>query len=197
MLQSPLAHLKADMVQAGFPPGPDDWDRLTPILSARHVQRRAPIYEKCAIADRFILIFSGIAASFYTHVDGRVSLTRFFDYGQLAANVTSTFTRDYGSDELVAITDVTGVEMPRDFALGEYMSGDGFGAYLRQKIVSTIQYDKDLLVCQTLNDTDVRYRFLEQRHPGILDVALKKDIAAFLGVTPQGFSRFLHRRARP
>ncbi len=190
----PLEYLAQELESFGCAPSPADWRRICDHAFERRFHSRAPIYEASKIADRWIIISSGIASSYYTHFDGRVTLTRFFEPGHIAGNVTSTWTKDYGSDELLAITDVEGVEFPHEFLLQEYMHTQAFGAFVRLKVVQTLQFDKDLLVCQSLNDPDARLAFLEKQHVAVLQHALKKDIAAFLGVTPQGYSRILRRR---
>ncbi|MEL6240147.1 MAG: cyclic nucleotide-binding domain-containing protein [Pseudomonadota bacterium] len=189
-----LRALRHDLDQHGVPPTDEEWRGVCDRAVPRQVPRRATILDSGRIGSSWIFVASGYAASYYTHGDGRLTLTRFFEPGQLAGNVTSTWSNDYGSDELTAITDVSYVEIPHDFLLVEYMQGQTFGAYIRMKVIETLRYDKDLLVCQALNDPAARYRFLEDRHPCLLELALKKDVAAFLGVTPQGYSRFLRRR---
>jgi len=176
-------------------PTRDEWCRILKNVTERSICAREPVYDDVRISDRWFLISSGIAGSYYTHVDGHVTLTRFFEAGHFAGNVTSTWTHDYGTDRLIAITPLKGVEFPHEFLLQEYMTGQQFGRYIRMKVVETLQFDKDLLVCQSLNNAEARLKFLDTRHTSVLQHALKKDIAAFLGITPQGYSRILKRHA--
>ena len=187
--------LQVDIDKHGVKLSDLEWRNLRDRCVAKTKECRSTILDSARIGNSWIFVASGVAASFYAHQDGRLSLTRFFAPGQMAGNVTSTWLQDYGSDELRAITDLAYVEIPHDFLLQEYMQGATFGAYLRMKVVETLRYDKDLLVSQTINDPELRFQFLNDHHPGLIDIALKKDIAAFLGVTPQGYSRFLRRKA--
>lgn len=55
-------------------------------------------------------------------------------------------------------------------------------------------FDKDILYAKTSNDTEVQYRFLESHHTEVVQRAAQKDIARFIGMTPQGLNRFLRNR---
>lgn len=186
--------LRDDINQHGLTLSDREWRDLRDRSVAKRRESRSIVLDSADIGASWIFVASGVAASFHAHQDGRLALTRFFGPGQMAGNVTSTWLQDYGSDELKAITDLVFVELPHEFLLHHYMQGAAFGAYVRMKVVETLQYDKDLLVSQTINDPELRFQFLNDHHPGLIDVALKKDIAAFLGVTPQGYSRFLRRK---
>ncbi len=189
-----MTALRQDLDRHGIQLTEDEWRLLSDHCVSKTAARRTAILDSVRIGDSWLFIASGYAASYYGHGDGRQTLTRFFAPGNLAGNVTSTWSKDYGSDELVAISDVSYVELPHSVLLEQYLHGQALGVYIRMKVVETLRYDKDLLVCQALNEPEARYRFLEDRHPEIFEVALKKDIAAFLGVTPQGYSRILRRK---
>ncbi|MEO0919060.1 MAG: hypothetical protein AAFY31_19125 [Pseudomonadota bacterium] len=190
-----LGALLADIAQYGVPLTRDELGTLRESVVAHDAPNRFKLLDSRQISKSWVFIASGFAASYYTHQDGRQTLTRFFQPGHLAGNVSSTWSQDYGSDELIAIGDVAYAELPHEYLVEQYMHGGGFGRYIRLKVIDTLRYDKDLLVCQALNDPNARYAFLCDRHPELLNIALKKDVAAFLGVTPQGYSRFLRRKA--
>ncbi|MEL6167281.1 MAG: cyclic nucleotide-binding domain-containing protein [Pseudomonadota bacterium] len=192
---TPTTLFLEDMAGMGVILGPEERERVLARCVERQVPARGAIFDSTRVADSWAFVMSGYAASYYFHQDGRTTLTRFFEPGHVAGNVTSVWSRDYGSDELIAISDVVCIEISHDFLLGEFMSGQMLGVYLRFKVIETLRYDKDLLVCQALNAPEARFDFLLERHPKIFDVALKKDVAAFLGVTPQAYSRFLRRRS--
>ena len=191
---TPLNLLAQEMESLGCSPSSADWSQVRHHATERRVASRRSIYADSKVADRWIFITSGLAGSQYTHSNGSVTLTRFFEPGNIAGNVTSTWTQDFGSDELLAVSDVEGVEFPHDFLFQEYMGGKEFGAFIRLKVIETLRFDKDLLVNRSLNNVEARLRFLEERHKSVLELAMKRDIAAFLGITPQGYSRVLRRR---
>ncbi|MEM9794728.1 MAG: hypothetical protein AAF848_17440, partial [Pseudomonadota bacterium] len=72
--------------------------------------------------------------------------------------------------------------------------GGVFGQYLRIKAMETLILDKDILCAKTSNDTEVQYSFLERSFPEVVQRATQKDVARFIGVTPQGLNRFLRNR---
>jgi len=186
-----------DIARLGLELPTDERNRILSLCREREVPKRGKIFDSAHVSDAWALITSGFAASYYLHQDGRTTLTRFFQAGNIAGNVNSTWSRDYGSDELIAISDVTLVEFPHELVLEDFTRGEIFGQYLRAKVIETLRYDKDLLVCQSLSEPRSRLEFLRIQHPSIFGIALKKDIAAFLGVTPQGYSRILRREEKP
>ncbi|MEL6362626.1 MAG: hypothetical protein AAFR21_16230 [Pseudomonadota bacterium] len=192
---NPVQFLAHEMDRFGLSTSAPEWSDILRQSNERFVTQRTPIYSDSKIGDRWILITSGLASSNYSHPDGRITLTRFFEPGHLAGNVTSTWGKVYGSDELFAITDVEGLEFPHSYLSQELLSGKTFGTYVRLKLVETLQFDKDLLVCKSLNEPEVGLKFLEERQASVLQFALKKDIAAFLGITAQAYSRILRRHS--
>ncbi|MEM9145542.1 MAG: hypothetical protein AAGC57_05030 [Pseudomonadota bacterium] len=146
------------------------------------------------VADQWLFLTEGIMASEQTWPDGSTSIARFFETGHICANLTSAWTRELAADELIAITDVVGLSLPDAFFRQEYLRGGAFGTYLRIKTMETLLLDKELICAKTSGQIEPRYRFLEQHHAEVLTRTRQKDIARFLGVTPQGLSRFLKRR---
>ncbi|MEM6300594.1 MAG: hypothetical protein AAF749_02565 [Pseudomonadota bacterium] len=109
--------------------------------------------------------------------------------------MTSAWNQHYAADDLLAMTDLWVVAIPNGFFRSELLDGELTGRYLRLKSMETLCFDKELIAVKTRIDTESRYRFLEQFYDGVLDRVRQRDIAAFLGITPQGLSRFKRRRA--
>ncbi|MEM7717631.1 MAG: hypothetical protein AAF222_00375 [Pseudomonadota bacterium] len=178
------------MMEFGCKPTTAEWHRICANATERRVKARDPIYNDERIAERVIFVSNGVAASYFIHEDGQVSLTRFFEPGHVATNVACAFTHKHGKDRVFAVSDVEGVEFSSQFVLNEYAtSGDAFGRYIRLKIIETLEFEKDLLNCRSLNNSRTRIKFLETRYKSAMKHALKKDVAAFLGITPQAYSR--------
>ncbi|MEL6210747.1 MAG: Crp/Fnr family transcriptional regulator, partial [Pseudomonadota bacterium] len=68
------------------------------------------------------------------------------------------------------------------------------GTYLRLKMMEAHLFAKELICAKTSAQTEARYRFLIDHHDIVVGAVRKQDIARFLGITPQGLSRFLRRR---
>ncbi|MEO1492976.1 MAG: hypothetical protein AAFV19_12560 [Pseudomonadota bacterium] len=171
-----------------------DWERLVPRVSAFACPAKQVILSAAQVADRLLFVTAGIAASEQVYPDGTAGIARFFEPGHICTNVTSAWERDIAEDTLIAITPVEGVMMPLALFMEEYLDGGAFGRYLRQKLLDVIAFDKAVICAKTLTRTEDRYRFLETQYADVITQVPAKDIARFLGVTPQGLSRFLRQR---
>ncbi|MEM9393019.1 MAG: hypothetical protein AAGA38_04120 [Pseudomonadota bacterium] len=153
------------------------------------------ILTQTSVADRIIFLTEGIAASEQTWIDGNTTIARFFEPPDLCTNVTSAWTGQIASDELLAVTDVKGLSIPLSFFMKEYLSGGAFGIYLRHRMMEAHLFAKELVCAKTSGNTETRQRFLETHHQNVLDLVPQKDIAKFLGIMPQSLSRFLRNKS--
>lgn len=189
-----MRDLLADMKRFGLCLCPPERARLAEHVTHFTVSAGAVLFDQAKIADRIAFLGDGLAASRQTWSDGRVTITRFFETGDFCTNVSSAWTGELACDDLIAITDLRGMCLPLSFFESEYLEGGTFGTYLRYRMLEAHLFAKELASAKTANDTEIVYQFLDTHHASVLDRAPKKDIAGFLGVTPQGFSRFLRRR---
>lgn len=174
--------------------GPDTWRDLSKDFVGCAYAKGDVILSSARVADRWLFLTRGIAASEQTTPEGQALIARFFEPGQICTNITSAWSRRPGSDDLIAITDVEGVLIPDPLFREEYLRGHAFGEYLRLKCMETLLFDKDILCAKTSNDTEVQYRFLEQNYDEVVLRTTQKDLARFIGLTPQGLNRFLQAR---
>lgn len=171
-----------------------EWDQIRQRCKFISVKAGDKIQNQARVADSWVYLSDGVAASEQTWLDGASTIARFFEPGSICANLSSAWTRDIASDDLVAITDVSGVAIPDAIFRREYLHGGFFGTYLRLKMMEAHLFAKELVCAKTSGQTEARYQFLEQHHRNVIGSVPQKDIARFLGVTPQGLSRFLRRR---
>jgi len=92
------------------------------------------------------------------------------------------------------VTDVADLAIPNDVFRREYLEGGFFGTYLRFKMMEAHLFAKEPICAKTPGQTEIRYRFLEEPHQNVIGSVRQKEVSRFLGVTPQGLSRFLRRR---
>lgn len=170
------------------------WERIVQQCRSVQIPAGDKIQNQVRVADSWIFLSEGVAASEQTDLGGQSTVARFFEPGDFCANLTSVWTGDIASDDLVALTDIVGVAFPDKVFRREYLEGGLFGTYLRLKMMNAHLFAKDLICAKTSGQTETRYRFLEQHHSTVIDSVQQKDIARFLGMTPQGLSRFLRRR---
>lgn len=146
------------------------------------------------VADRLIFVTGGVSASEQSWRDGRSTIARFFEPTDFCTNVSSAWTGDIASDDLIAITDVEGLSIPLSVFMQDYLTGGTFGIYLRHRMLEAHLFAKELACAKTSIQIGVRYSFLQTHHRTVLETVPQKDIARFLGVTPEGLSRFLRNR---
>ena len=172
----------------------NEWSQIVRHCADVQVQAGRTIQNQSQVAASWLFLSQGVAASEQTWLDGSMTIARFFEPGNFCANLTSVWTRDIASDDLVAVTDVAGLAIPDGIFRRQYLDGGFFGRYLRLKMMEAHLFAKELICAKTSGQTETRYRFLEEYHQGVIGSVPQKDIARFLGVTPQGLSRFLRRR---
>lgn len=171
-----------------------EWDAIAQRCQYVHVPARKRIQNQAHVADSWVFLSDGIAASEQTWLDGSSTIARFFEPGNICANLTSVWTRDIAADDLLAVTDVAGLAIPNSIFRQQYLEGGFFGTYLRFKMMEAHLFAKELVCAKTSAQTETRYQFLEEHHQSVIGSVPKRDIARFLGITPQGLSRFLRRR---
>ncbi len=193
---SALKILYDDIKAHGVALSEDDWRKLCASFEAVALAAGDVILCQSQIADRWMFVAQGVAASAQTTIDGEAWIARFFEAGHFAANLPSAWRRDYFVDDLVAITPVAGVFIPDAVFREAYLRGGALGVYLRLKAMETLLFDKELICAKTSASLERRYDFLETFYRDVLSSVPKKDVASFLGVTPQSYSRFLRRRSR-
>ncbi|MEM9725352.1 MAG: hypothetical protein AAF909_07810 [Pseudomonadota bacterium] len=192
---SALKILFGDIVAQGVALTEDDWRTLCASFDAVTHPAGDVILCQSQIAESWLFVAEGVAASTQTTTEGDAWIARFFEAGHLAANLTSVWRREHFVDDLVAITQVTGVIIPDAIFRDAYLRGGAFGEYLRRKAMDTLLFDKELISAKTSASLERRHAFLKTFHRDVLSTVPKKDVARFLGVTPQSYSRFLRRSA--
>lgn len=191
---APLAVLAEDIRSHGVEVGDAAWRAFRGEVAEVAFRAKDVIFRQSSIANQMLFISSGLAASEQLSVDGECSIARFFEPGHFCANLTSVWRKEIASDDLIAITDVEGV-LISDVLFARHYFGEGaISAYLRKKVIETLLLDKDIICAKTSIDTEMRYQFLEKCFSSVTRAAPQKDIARFLGITPQGLSRFLKKR---
>ncbi|MEM1266913.1 MAG: hypothetical protein AAGI50_12950 [Pseudomonadota bacterium] len=192
--QTLIEALRADMARFGLELGVSEFQKICDQTEPFETPSSSVLLNQTRVADRLAFIVDGLAASRQTWSDGRMTIARFFEAGDICTNVSSAWTGELASDDLIAVTDAHGFFVPLVFFQAEYFHGETFGIYLRYRMMEAHLFAKELACAKTSNETEIVYQFLDTHHRSVLKLAPKKDIARFLGVTPQGFSRFLRRR---
>ena len=168
-----------------------EWEETHRIFKPVTLKRGAVLLDSAVVADDLFFVCDGVAASVQTSCDGDTQIARFFERGQLCSNVTSAWQRTVSEDELIAMTDLSALRVPISAFRSAYLHGGPLGEFWREMVFETLLFDKDVLCTKTLRDVGTRYRFLEERYDGVVGRVPDRHLARFLGITPQGLSRYL------
>ncbi|MEO1027530.1 MAG: hypothetical protein AAFX02_00595 [Pseudomonadota bacterium] len=191
-MQSPLVNtFRNDLYSRGHFLSDGDWSNAAKHFKPVRARRGEILLDNAIIAETLIFVCKGVAASIQTTFDGDRQIARFFENGQLCSNVTSAWNGALSEDELVAMSEFSGISIPFELFRESYLFEGPLGLYWREKVFETLLFDKDLLYTKTVRDVGVRYDFLRQRYRDVIGEVPDRYIAQFLGITPQGLSRFL------
>jgi len=163
-------------------------------FNRKKYSKKSIIFSQTDLCDEVLFICDGIIASEYNLEDGKNVISRFFIENNLCTNLISTMTKTNSLDSIVAITDVSAISIPLKIFYQYYLDDGGIGKYFRIKLLDNLLEAKSLISIKTVSKTEEKYEFLEKKYPIALQFIPAKDIASFMGITPEGLSRFLKKR---
>ena len=196
-IQSTATKIFRDHIEArGHQVSDTDWFDLEQSLSSVSVRRGSILLDRALITKHLFFVCEGVAASIQTSPDGEEQIARFFEYGHLCSNISSAWHHLLCDDELIAMTDFVGVQIPFAMFRQGFLSESPLSLYWREMVLDTLLFDKDIICAKTTRNIQTRYRFLTEHYESVISSVPDKYIALFLGITPQGLSRFLknHRK---
>ncbi|MEM6629409.1 MAG: cyclic nucleotide-binding domain-containing protein [Bacteroidota bacterium] len=166
---------------------------LSSLITRQTAKRKEIIFRQEEPCNHVIYLIEGITASVHTYEEKEV-VTRFFQKGNFSTNIVSALNKGVASDYLLAITDIVYFLIPFDVFIDSYLHSNTFGLFIRKKIIEHSIENKHFTTIKTFTDTKMRYQFLERNYPQVIKETPAKYIAKFLGLTPEGYSRFLSKR---
>lgn len=167
------------------------------VISRRRVDGDFPISSQY-----MLYLTSGITAAEITGNEGQRVIPRFHEPGDISAPLPKLIPKVsqcagiIGDDSsIIAITPVKGLLIPLENWHREYLRGGAFGEFVRYKMFEGYQFNAAISHVKSLNRTAESYNFLRTYQPNILKNVPQKIIARFIGITPEGLSRFLKNTA--
>ncbi|NUW71709.1 Crp/Fnr family transcriptional regulator [Vibrio mediterranei] len=107
----------------------------------------------------------------------------------------SVFQSEYASDTLFAITQAKVLTLPFKRFEEMYLGSEHFGLYLRKQLLLNTLTTKKIISIKSQSVAQTKQEILEKDLPWLIERVPQKYIASFLGLTPQGYSRFLHGKS--
>ena len=187
----PFAVLRDDLERSNVPLSSSDWLGFTALCTEVSFRKGDVVFDIGAVPHALLFVTSGVAAAELLLPDGRSIIYRFFESSQMCTAITSAWNGTETADNITAMSALQGVSIPLAVWQDNYLYGEALGVYFRRKTVETLLFDKELIRVKTLNSTAASYSFLNAAHKRVVEVVAQKDIARFVGVTPEGLSRFL------
>ncbi|MEL7485627.1 MAG: hypothetical protein AAGJ87_00260 [Pseudomonadota bacterium] len=191
---SPLSVLQRDIQATGVEVSSVEWEDFSELCAEARYSRKEIIFDRNVVSKHMFFVTSGVSASQFAHPNGQLIIDRFFETGDFCTTVRSAWRTEPSDDLILAVTPVEGILIPMDRWREEYLAGEAIGRYVREKIFRTLLFDADVIRVKSLNRTSESYGFLQERQPNVLSDVPQRTVAQFLGITPEGLSRFLRSR---
>lgn len=192
---SPLHVLWRNIDATGIEVPNADWEEFAGLCTEASYAKKDTIFDANVVSSYMLFVTKGVSACQFGHRNGQLIIDRFFESGDFCTTVRSAWRNEPSDDRIFAVTPVEGVLIPMKRWRYEYLRGGAIGEYVREKIFHTLLFDADVIRVKSLNRTHESYCFLKERQPDVLRSVAQQDIAQFLGITPEGLSRFLKNAA--
>lgn len=193
MPSTPFDTFKDHVCARGHSISQAQWQEVARLASPVSAKRGEVLLDSAVVASDLFFLCEGVAASIQTSPDGDTQIARFFERGQLCSNVTSAWQQTVSDDELIAMTDIAALRIPFAAFRSAFLHGGPLDTFWREIMFETLLFDKDLLCTKTIRDVETRYRFLAERYEDVVTQVPDRYLARFLGITPQGLSRFFRK----
>lgn len=138
-------------------------------------------------------VATGLLKAYYLAEDGKESIKSFIGQGKLIGSLSSAYTNEAASFNLLALEDCKLVKISftqlyqqstQDLALAQQL------IHLLLELAMKKEKREYELLCLSAPE---RYQLLIDNEPELVDKLTQNDIARYLGVTPVALSRIKHR----
>lgn len=150
------------------------------------------IFQHSKICFDMLFITTGIAVTEYFN-ESEQTITRFFKSKNLCSNISSFLTKGVVNDVVSAVTDVKGILIPKKLFDESYLYSNGIGLYFRKRLLENLLEDKMFISIKAMG-VDSKLDFLYNEYPEIIKNVSWKNIASFLGVTPEWLCKKIKKR---
>jgi CRP-like cAMP-binding protein len=174
-------------------PAPVDWERILPLWHEHAFSRGAFICHEGQVEQRFYIVKSGVQRLSFPH-DGQDICVGFAYDGSWCGEYASFVTRKPARFDVVAVTDSVLIGIAYD-DLQQLYTGLPVMERFGRLILEELLVGRAVREIEQLSlSADERYDRLVARSPQLLQLVPQKDIASYLRMTPETFSRLRKRR---
>lgn len=170
----------------------EEWMEFKQHLKSVSYGKGNIIFPHSKICHDMLFISEGIAVTEYFN-ESEQAITRFFKSKNLCSNISSFLTREIVNDVVIAVTDLKGILIPQKLFNESYLFSNGIGLYFRKRLLENLLEDKMFISIKAMG-IDSKLDFLYTQYPEIINEVSWKNIASFLGVTPEWLSKKLRKR---
>ncbi|MEM6265248.1 MAG: cyclic nucleotide-binding domain-containing protein [Bacteroidota bacterium] len=188
-----MIEIKQEINSYGVAVSEEELHHLSSLIELKTAKKKDIIFRQTEPCNHVIYLIDGITASIYTYKNKEV-ITRFFQKGNFSTNIVSAVSQRVASDYLIAITNIEYLLIPFDLFLDLYLHSHTIGLFIRKKIIENSIENKKFTTIKTITETNIKYQFLTEHYPQVIRETPAKYIAKFLGLTPEGYSRFLSNK---
>ena len=191
---NPLKALRRDIEAQDVELSQSEWKEFSSVCQVTSYEKKAEITARQTMNPSILFVTNGVCADQIMSPEGQSVIGRFFQPGDFCAGTKLSTDEHTPEHNILATTYVEGVLIPMALWLREYFDGGRLGLYARKKMFQAHNFDIDLMRVKTLNRTFETYEFLKTRQPCVIQLVAQIHIAQFLGISPEGLSRFLRTK---
>ena len=162
---------------------------------AAHYPAGSTIVHTGTRAQHAYLLVSGLVRGYYTSPDGQFFNKFFALEGMFFGTPAAAFTRSTTRYAIEALQASDVLAMDLDTLDRLVKRHPALARMLRQEIRFNFIDSEEREAVLLTRDTEGRYRWLQQRHPQLLQRVPGYHLAAYLGMTPVSLSRIKHMEA--
>lgn len=166
----------------------EQWSSVLALWERRSYPKGAFIAEVGKIDDRFHIVEEGVHRLYFEH-DGNELCLGFAYAGTWSGDPDSFYSQRPGRFQLQAVTDTTTWSITRTDLLAlfdQVPAMERFGRLILEELLSGRATREVELIALSAEE---RYRRLLKRSPHLLQLVAQKDVASYLRMTPETFSR--------
>jgi CRP-like cAMP-binding protein len=175
---------------------PEEQHHFSALLKPVTYKRRQIILQPGAVCRHSIFVTDGCLRAFESDKDGIEHVMSFAPAGWWIADMYSLITRQPGTLAIDALEDTTAYTLSKTDQEQLYHEIPQFERFFRILTENSLVANQQRLMDALSLTAEERYLKFCKRYPTLIDTLPHKQIASYIGVTPEFFSRMLKGLSR-